>query len=135
MRTHILRTTLLALLLALAAGGARASVKGDVNGDQMVSVTDVTLLVNIILGETDDYDEYAADLNGDSYITVADVTLLVNIILGGDYSFIPDTQGGEVSDDPAIGPAQAPQASPLTPLRGVAEGKYGTLWQGSVWCR
>ena len=111
MRTHILRTTLLALLLALAAGGARASVKGDVNGDQMVSVTDVTLLVNIILGETDDYDEYAADLNGDGFISIADVTLLVNIILGGDYSFISDTQGGEVTDDPAIGPAQAPAST------------------------
>ena len=78
MRTYI-RTSLLALLLALAAGGARASVKGDVNGDQMVSVTDVTLLVNIILG--------------------------------GDYSFIPDTKDGEVTDDPAIGPAQAPAST------------------------
>ena len=111
MKTNILRTAFLALLLAFAAGSVRASVKGDFNGDQTVSVTDVTLLLNIILGETDDYDEYAADLNGDSYITVADVTLLVNIILGGDYSFIPDTQGGEVTDDPAIGPAQMPRGS------------------------
>ena len=79
MRTHILRTSLLALLLALAAGGARASVKGDVNGDQMVSVTDVTLLVNIILG--------------------------------GDYSFISGSKDGEVTDDPAIGPAQAPAST------------------------
>ena len=78
MRTYI-RTSLLALLLALAAGGARASVKGDVNGDQMVSVTDVTLLVNIILG--------------------------------GDYSFIPGSKDGEVTDDPAIGPAQAPAST------------------------
>ena len=113
MKTNILGTAFLVLLLAFGAGSARASVKGDLNGDQIVSIVDVTLLVDIILGEADDYDEYAADLNGDSYVTVADLTLLVNIILGG-YSFIPGSKDGEVTDDPAIGPAQMPRGP--TPL-------------------
>ena len=114
MKTNILGTAFLVLLLAFGAGSARASVKGDLNGDQIVSIVDVTLLVDIILGEADDYDEYAADLNGDSYVTVADLTLLVNIILGGDYNLITDSTGGEVTDDPAIGPAQMPRGP--TPL-------------------
>ena len=79
MKINILRTAFLALLLAFSAGSARASVKGD--------------------------------LNGDSDITVSDVTILVNAILNGDYSFILDDNSGEVTDDPAIGPAQMPRGT------------------------
>jgi len=57
--------------------------KGDVNGDNDVSIADVTTLVNIILGrESEEYNSSWADVNEDSSITVADVTTLVNIILG-----------------------------------------------------
>ena len=56
---------------------------GDVNGDKQVSIADVTMLVNIILGKTTEgYDTKVADVNGDKQITIADVTALVNIILG-----------------------------------------------------
>ena len=59
---------------------------GDVNRDGDVTVTDVTALVDIILGgdaiEPFVYDHVAADLNGDHTITITDVTALVNIILG-----------------------------------------------------
>ena len=55
----------------------------DVNGDKQVSIADVTMLVNIILGKTTEgYDTKVADVNGDKQITIADVTALVNIILG-----------------------------------------------------
>ena len=54
-------------------------VPGDVNGDGDVTIADVTLLVNIILGKNDD--TTAADVNGDGEVTIADVTALVNIIL------------------------------------------------------
>jgi hypothetical protein len=54
---------------------------GDVNGDGTVNISDVTLLVNIILGNaTDPYGN--ADVNGDGTVNISDVTLLVNIILG-----------------------------------------------------
>ena len=56
---------------------------GDVNGDKQVSIADVTMLVNIILGKTTEgYNTKVADVNGDGVISIADVTALVNIILG-----------------------------------------------------
>ncbi len=57
---------------------------GDVNGDEQVTIADVTALVNIILGKdtANAYNHQAADVNRDGYITIADVTALVNIILG-----------------------------------------------------
>ncbi len=54
---------------------------GDVNGDGRVNVSDVTLLVNMILGTVTMVQE-AADVNGDDRVNVSDVTALVNIILG-----------------------------------------------------
>ena len=58
-------------------------IVGDVNGDKQVSIADVTMLVNIILGKTTEgFDRKVADVNGDKQITIADVTALVNIILG-----------------------------------------------------
>ena len=59
-----------------------ASKPGDVNGNGEVNVTDVTALVNIILGSTTDYDMLNVDVNGDGEVNVTDVTALVNIILG-----------------------------------------------------
>ena len=55
---------------------------GDVNGDETVTIADVTALVNIILGKDDAAGSDAADVNEDGSITIADVTALVNIILG-----------------------------------------------------
>ena len=56
---------------------------GDVNGDGIISIADVTMLVNIILGKTTEgYEAKVADVNGDGAISIADVTALVNKILG-----------------------------------------------------
>ena len=56
---------------------------GDVNGDGILAVADVTALVDIILSEgTMSYDLKAADVDKNEKITVADVTALVDIILG-----------------------------------------------------
>ncbi len=54
---------------------------GDVNGDGKVNVSDVTALVNMILGVVPKDDE-RADLNGDGKVNVTDITALINIILG-----------------------------------------------------
>lgn len=54
---------------------------GDVNGDGRVNVSDVTALINMILGLTP-MDETYADVNGDGRVNVSDVTALINIILG-----------------------------------------------------
>ena len=55
-------------------------INGDVNGDGIVNVSDVTALVNMILGATSMGS--SADVNGDGNVNVSDVTALVNIILG-----------------------------------------------------
>ncbi len=56
-------------------------IKGDVNVDNKVNVTDVTALVNMILGVIPK-NEATGDVNSDSKINVSDVTALINIILG-----------------------------------------------------
>ena len=56
-------------------------LKGDVNRDGKVNVSDVTALVNMILGVIAK-DEESADVNHDGRINVSDVTALINIILG-----------------------------------------------------
>lgn len=57
-------------------------VEGDVNGDESVTIADVTALVNIILGKNEAPASGVADVNDDGGTTIADVTALVNIILG-----------------------------------------------------
>jgi hypothetical protein len=62
-------------------GHAYKALPGDVNGDGKVNVTDVTTLVNMILGVIPKDQEHA-DLTGDGKINVSDVTALINNILG-----------------------------------------------------
>ena len=57
-----------------------AENKGDINGDGVVNVSDVTALINKILGLSD-YSNTACDLNGDGVVNVSDVTDLINMIL------------------------------------------------------
>ena len=56
-------------------------LKGDVNADGRVNVSDVSALINMILGITP-MDEERADVNGDGRVNVSDVSALINIILG-----------------------------------------------------
>ena len=56
---------------------------GDVNNDGNVNISDVTALVNIILGKNNSsYNQKAADVNRNGSVNISDVTALVNIILG-----------------------------------------------------
>lgn len=60
------------------------NIKGDVNFDGKVDVTDVNILVNIILGKdsADKYDGRAYITDGDTNVDVSDVNEEVNILLG-----------------------------------------------------
>ena len=58
-----------------------AMITGDVNADGSVNVSDVTMLVNMILG-IESLDRDRANVNGDNDVNVSDVTALINIILG-----------------------------------------------------
>ncbi len=53
---------------------------GDINGDGEVNVSDVTALINKILGSST-YSDAVCDINGDGEINVSDVTALINLIL------------------------------------------------------
>ena len=55
---------------------------GDTNGDGIVDVSDVTLVINFILGQKPiGYNPVAIDVNGDTVVDVTDVTALINLIL------------------------------------------------------
>ena len=54
---------------------------GDVNRDGRVNVSDVTTLINMILGFLP-VDQAVADVNSDGRVNVSDVTSIINIILG-----------------------------------------------------
>lgn len=52
--------------------------RGDVNGDGEVSVADITLLVNLLLGDTENP---RSDVNLDDETSIADITSLVNLVI------------------------------------------------------
>lgn len=54
--------------------------KGDVNADSDVNVTDVTSLINHILGNAS-FEAKRCDVNEDSKVDVSDVTSLINLLL------------------------------------------------------
>ena len=57
---------------------------GDVNHDGKRNITDVTLLINILLGSgSNDLCTICADVNGDGKLSIEDVTTLIGILLAG----------------------------------------------------
>lgn len=58
-------------------------ITGDVNGDSVVDVDDITALITYVLGDNDPgIDSLRADVNGDSVIDVDDITLVIQLVLG-----------------------------------------------------
>ena len=74
-------TLFFALCVGAFASSATAGV-GDVNADGSVNVSDVTALVNQIIG-SGSYSAQACDVNADGEVNVSDVTALVNLIING----------------------------------------------------
>ena len=60
-----------------------SGLKGDVNFDGRVDISDVVLMVNYILGDNSltNVPKYG-DMNDDKNIDISDVVALVNVILG-----------------------------------------------------
>ena len=57
---------------------------GDVNGDSDISLIDILILVDIILGDNDSQCGYeAGNVNGDGVMNILDVITLVQLIMGG----------------------------------------------------
>lgn len=76
-----LKNSLESSVLAVTTAGS--VMMGDVNMDSIVNVSDVTVLINEILGQPiGNFNAIAADLNSDGVLNVTDVTHLINLILG-----------------------------------------------------
>lgn len=59
--------------------------RGDVNMDGAVSISDVTVLIDYLLGgSVESFDEDAADVNQDTQISISDVTTLIDLLLSGE---------------------------------------------------
>jgi surface protein len=61
-----------------------AFIRGDVNGDGSVNISDVTTLIDLLLGGT--ISNPAADCNQDSSINISDVTSLIDYLLSGTWN-------------------------------------------------
>lgn len=64
----------------LAAYTLTLPLTGDINHDGQVDVTDVSLVIDMVLGKQEW--DMMADFNGDGAIDVTDVSLLIDIVLG-----------------------------------------------------
>ena len=53
---------------------------GDVNHDGVVNITDVTMLINAVVGSTE-ICPICSDLNGDGVTNITDVTMLINVVV------------------------------------------------------
>ena len=67
-------------ILQVKVGEGGTLLKGDVNEDGIVNVSDVTALVNRILGDLT-YSDSICDVNGDGRVDVSDATAIISLIL------------------------------------------------------
>ncbi len=56
------------------------SVTGDINGDGIVDITDVNMVINMVLGKLEKTS--AADVDGSGDVDITDVNTVINIMLG-----------------------------------------------------
>ena len=78
-----MKKLLLSMLMCAMALGAvsQSSLRGDVNGDGSVNISDVNAVISAIIdgaGNTT-----AADVNGDGTVNITDVNVIISIILDG----------------------------------------------------
>jgi len=67
--------------------GKSSFLRGDVNGDGQVKISDVTALINYLLsGDASAINLDAADCNQNGEIKIADVTALINYLLSGTWN-------------------------------------------------
>ncbi len=64
---------------------APAGLKGDVDNDNKLSISDVTALINYLLSHNTDINLQNADVDGDTKIGISDVTGLINMLLTGSH--------------------------------------------------
>ena len=90
-----IKTIFLTMALALIAFNANAVLKGDVNADGEVTISDVNAVIDMILsGDV----EISGDVDGDGEVGIADVNAVIDIILnGGEQEYNGPVVGGDIS--------------------------------------
>ena len=64
--------------------GTPSSIRGDVNGDGNVNITDAIRLINYLANGNDDgINPEAANCNGDNLVNITDAILLINYLQNG----------------------------------------------------
>lgn len=63
------------------AGSSTTVIRGDVNGDGSVNISDVSRLINYLQGGDVEIVQAAANCNGDNDVNISDVTMLINFLL------------------------------------------------------
>ncbi len=58
-------------------------VKGDVNGDKVVDVADISSILTVMAGDESKTSKEQADVNGDNTVDVADISTVLSIMAGG----------------------------------------------------
>lgn len=67
-----------ATILAIGSG-----LKGDVDGNGLLNISDVTMIIDYLLGsDVTPFNLYNADVNGSGSISIADVVTLIDLLLG-----------------------------------------------------
>ena len=61
------------------------AIRGDVDGDGSVNISDVTALIDLLLGGGS-ISNPAADCNQDSSVNISDVTALIDYLLSGTWN-------------------------------------------------
>ena len=84
----------MALALALTSVSAVAAVRGDVNNDGEVTISDVNMVIDIILSDSADL---AGDVNNDGEINIIDINTVIDIILRGNEEPDGPVVGGDIS--------------------------------------
>ena len=88
---------------------------GDVNGDGKISIADIVLTVNALMGNVQqNFIFVAADMNGDGKISIGDVVLVVNRLLEGDEPVTPPSGSVNIGDDVEDAVTNAPMKRGLS---------------------
>lgn len=75
-------TTTAGIEVAFPEENCTIGLKGDVNNDGLVTIKDVTVLINYLLTEdSEGINLVNADVNGSESISISDVTALINLLL------------------------------------------------------
>ncbi len=73
--------SMLQIVLDEIAEGGPTYMRGDVNGDGSVNISDVTALIDMLLSGNTNHP--SADVNDDNNVNISDVTALIDILLKG----------------------------------------------------